>query len=64
VLGVDVSELGPLSLESTNLVSITNQCSIFAETEILHYMCEEKKIADIAAGINESMARRVKSVVM
>jgi len=59
-LGVDISELGPLSLESTNPVVITNQCSIFAETEILHYMCEERSIADIAAGINESMARRVK----
>jgi len=63
VLGVDVSELGPLSLEATNSLVITNQCSIFAETEILHYMCEEKKIADIAAGINESMARRVKTLV-
>jgi predicted CoA-substrate-specific enzyme activase len=60
VLGKDITELGPLSLESSNSVVITNQCSIFAEMEILHYMCEEKSIADIAAGINESMARRVK----
>jgi predicted CoA-substrate-specific enzyme activase len=59
-LGVDVSELGPLSLEATNPAVITNQCSIFAEMEILHYMCEEIKLADIAAGINESMSRRVK----
>lgn len=59
-LGVDVSELGPLSLESEEPVVITNQCSIFAEMEIMHYMCEEKSMADIAAGINESMARRVK----
>ncbi len=62
-LGVDVSELGPLSLEATNPVVITNQCSIFAEMEILHYMCEEKRLADIAAGINESMSRRVKMLV-
>lgn len=59
-LGVDITELGPISLESTKPVVITNQCSIFAEMEILHYMCEERSIADIAAGINESMARRVK----
>jgi len=63
VLGVDVSELGPLSLESTNSVVITNQCSIFAEMEILHYLCEERKVSDVAAGINESMARRVKMLV-
>ncbi len=59
-LGVDISELGPLSLESATPAVITNQCSIFAEMEILHYMCEERSRADIAAGINESMARRVK----
>jgi predicted CoA-substrate-specific enzyme activase len=63
VLGVDVSELGPLSLESNNAVVITNQCSIFAEMEILHYLCEERKVSDVAAGINESMARRVKMLV-
>ncbi|UCD57012.1 MAG: 2-hydroxyglutaryl-CoA dehydratase [Candidatus Hydrogenedentota bacterium] len=63
VLGVDITELGPLSLQARSPVSITNQCSIFAEMEILHYLCEEKSIADIAAGINESMARRVKMLV-
>jgi predicted CoA-substrate-specific enzyme activase len=63
VLGVDITELGPLSLQAKSPVSITNQCSIFAEMEILHYLCEEKGIADIAAGINESMARRVKMLV-
>jgi predicted CoA-substrate-specific enzyme activase len=62
-LGVDITELGPLSLESSSPAVITNQCSIFAEMEILHYLCEEKSIADVAAGINESMARRVKMLV-
>jgi len=60
VLGVDITELGPVSLEAIKPVTITNQCSIFAEMEILHYRCEERSVADIAAGINESMARRVK----
>ena len=62
-LGVDITELGPLSLEAESPAVITSQCSIFAETEILHYLCEEKSIADIAAGISESMARRVKMLV-
>ena len=62
-LGVDITELGPLSLESSNPAVITNQCSIFAEMEILHYLCEDKSLADVAAGINESMARRVKMLV-
>lgn len=63
VLGVDISELGPLSLQAAGPLVITNQCSIFAEMEILHFMCEEKNLADIAAGINQAMARRVKMLV-
>ncbi len=62
-LGVDVSELGPLSLESNKAIVITNQCSIFTELEIMHLLMEDKAIADIAAGINEAMARRVKMLV-
>jgi predicted CoA-substrate-specific enzyme activase len=59
-LGVDVSELGPLSLKSTESIVITSQCSIFTELEIMHLLMEDKSTADIAAGINEAMARRVK----
>jgi activator of 2-hydroxyglutaryl-CoA dehydratase len=44
-------------------VEITNQCSIFAEMEISRHLCEERSFADIAAGINESMAKRVKGLV-
>jgi predicted CoA-substrate-specific enzyme activase len=62
-LGVDVSELGPLAQEAGETVEITNQCSIFAEMEISQHLCEERSFADIAAGINESMAKRVKGLV-
>lgn len=62
-LGVDVSELGPLSLEATDAITITNQCSIFTEMEIMHLLMEDKSVANIAAGINEAMARRVKLLV-
>lgn len=62
-LGVGVAELGPLSLGAEEPVEITNQCSIFAEMEISQHLCEERSFADIAAGINESMAKRVKGLV-
>lgn len=62
-LGVDISELGPLSLDASEPTTITNQCSIFTEMEILHLLMEGKAVADIAAGINDAMARRVKMLV-
>ena len=59
-LGVDFSELGALAQQAEKAVTLTNQCSIFSELEIMHYLMEDKQPADIAAGICESMARRVK----
>jgi predicted CoA-substrate-specific enzyme activase len=63
VLGVDISRLGSLALDASEPVTITNQCSIFAETEIMHYLMEDKSTADVAAGISDAMARRVKMLV-
>ena len=59
-LGVEVSELGPLSLEANEAITITSQCSIFTELEIMHLLMEGRSASDIAAGINQAMARRVK----
>ena len=58
-----VSIFGPLSLEAGEAITITNQCSIFTELEIMHLLMEDKAVSDIAAGINEAMARRVKMLV-
>jgi activator of 2-hydroxyglutaryl-CoA dehydratase len=60
---VDVSELGPLSLEAKEAPAITSQCSIFTELEIMHLLMEGRSTAEVAAGINQAMARRVKMLV-
>ena len=62
-LGVHFSELADLAARSEKAITITSQCSIFSELEIMHYLMEDKSPADIAAGINEAMARRVKMLV-
>jgi predicted CoA-substrate-specific enzyme activase len=62
-LGVHFSELAALAEKAGQTITITNQCGIFSELEIMHYLMEDKNPADIAAGINESMARRVKMLV-
>jgi len=62
-LGVHFSELAALAEQSDQVITITSQCSIFSELEIMHYLMEDKKPANIAAGINEAMARRVKMLV-
>ena len=63
VLGVGIEDLGPKSLVAEKPIAITNVCSIFAESEVLHYRYERRDIADIAAGINSAMAERVNALV-
>jgi len=63
VLGVGIEDLGPLALASEKRAPITNMCSIYAESEILHYVYEGRDRVDIAAGINHAMAERVNSLV-
>jgi predicted CoA-substrate-specific enzyme activase len=63
VLRVGIEDLGPHALSSEKPVPITNMCSIFAESEVLHHIYEGKDQTDIVAGINRAMAERVQSLV-
>lgn len=58
-LGVELGQLGALSQKARRPVSITNKCSIFMEMEVLYSMYAGKKIADIAFGINQAVAKRL-----
>lgn len=58
VLEVSLEEMGPLSLQSRNLVPLNAQCVIFAESEVISliHACTPK--ADIARSIHEAIASR------
>jgi len=58
-IGVPLEKLGHLSMKSWKPASITNKCSIFMELEVLQHLYKKRKVADIAAGINEAVAKRV-----
>jgi len=62
-LGVDVSQLGPLSLEASDPVILQEPCCIMTEIEIRHLIFEGRDSADIAAGINDITARRILHLV-
>jgi (R)-2-hydroxyacyl-CoA dehydratese activating ATPase len=58
-LGVDLAALGKLSEGSTKPALISNTCVVFAETEIIGLLAEGVSAADIAAGVQNSIATRV-----
>jgi len=62
-LGVSLEELAALSLRSKKNLPITSVCSVFIEIEALCLVNEGENLSDITAGINQAMARRIKSLV-
>ena len=61
-LDVSLEELGPLALGARNPAEMTSRCSIYVETEVIHYLQRGVSRADVAAGINLAMADRVSSL--
>ncbi len=62
-LGISLEELGPISLRARERLELSSRCSIYAETEVLHYIQRGMDKANIAAGVNRSMADRVMALV-
>ena len=62
-LEVSLDELGEFSIQSANPAQITSQCSVFAETEVISLIAQGIEVVDIIAGIHESIASRIVSLV-
>ena len=58
-----IEELGEKATQSTNPIAITSQCSIFAESEVIYLVNEGKNELDIAAGVSNSIANRIFSLL-
>ena len=55
---MDLSEFSKLSLKAKNVIPITAQCTVFAESEVISLVGEGKPMDEIAAGIELSVATR------
>ena len=62
ILGTPLREFGELGLSSQNPLEINSTCAVFAETEIVSLMSEGKSVGDIIAGLNRSIAIRIRSL--
>ncbi len=63
VMGMEVAEIGPLSLHSTVQLKITNVCTVFVESEILNQLSRGRKREDILAGVHRAIAGRSASLL-
>jgi predicted CoA-substrate-specific enzyme activase len=58
-LEVPLESLGDVAATSTEKLSLSNQCVIFAETEVISLVNEGKEICDILNGLHHALAKRV-----
>ena len=62
-LEVDISELGAIALTSTEHIEITSMCSVFAESEVISLIANNKEKADIANGVCHAIAGKAFSLL-
>ena len=62
-LELDITELAEIASQSTNPILISSQCSIFAESEVISHKNEGANLADLVAGVCNSVAGRVYPLV-
>jgi (R)-2-hydroxyacyl-CoA dehydratese activating ATPase len=58
-LEISVADMGSLALASLKPASISSMCTVFAESEVISLRAQGISKEDIAAGLVESIARRV-----
>ena len=62
-LEIDIDELGPAALKSTEEIEITSMCSVFAESEVISLIAQNKEKTDIANGVCRSIANKSYSLM-
>ena len=62
-LEISIDELGPTSLQSKENIEISSMCSVFAESEVISLIAQNKETADIAHGIHNAIAGKAISLM-
>lgn len=62
-LEISIDELGPVSLRSKEDIEISSMCSVFAESEVISLIAQNKEISDIAHGIHRAIAGKAMSLL-
>ena len=56
---MSLEEFSKLSLTAENVIPITAQCTVFAESEVVSLVAQNKDVSDIIHGLNVSVASKV-----
>ncbi|MCK9170675.1 MAG: acyl-CoA dehydratase activase, partial [Treponema sp.] len=61
-LGLSLSEISRLGMDCTEDITISSMCTVFAESEVVSLVAQNKSVNDIVHGIDKSVAAKVASL--
>jgi len=62
-LGIEVEDLGGLSLKASGKAAISNICTVFARQEVITHISRGVPVENIVAGLHDALAARVARMV-
>ncbi|MDR4508677.1 MAG: acyl-CoA dehydratase activase [Candidatus Brocadiaceae bacterium] len=62
-LEIELDEMGELSLDGKDNVSVSSLCTVFAESEVVSLIGADHKTKDICKGLHTSIAKRITAQV-
>ena len=62
-LELEIEDLGPVSLRTKEKVPISSMCTVFAESEVISLIAQNKETPDIVKGLCDSVATRTAALV-
>lgn len=62
ILDIGIENMAEIDATSQETISISNTCTVFAESEVISKLSNNVKIPDLVAGIHLSVAKRVASL--
>ena len=62
-LGVDPAYMGTASLDAKEPAIINTSCTVFAESEVVTLVAKKRPKAEIVAGLNEMVAKKVVAMI-
>ncbi len=62
-VGLDLGEIGEISLKAQRPVRLSTVCSVFVESDIMAYLAQGQKVEDILAGVHSAIAARTIALV-
>ncbi|PKN04200.1 MAG: 2-hydroxyglutaryl-CoA dehydratase [Deltaproteobacteria bacterium HGW-Deltaproteobacteria-9] len=63
-LDIPVEQMGEISLKSKAPITISNQCIVFAETEIISLVNANRPLPDIVSGLHRALTGRVAALAI